>query len=114
VTFEDSEIIPLLEELLPRTFGGGPTDYQLEEEESADGAPCLRLRVRPSVGDVDAEAVAKFFLEEIGKSSEIKRNMAAIWRQTGLLRVVRGEPRRTSSGKILHLVAASSGSGEQG
>jgi hypothetical protein len=114
VTFEDSEIIPLLEELLPRTFGGGPTDYQLEEEESADGAPCLHLRVRPSVGDVDAEAVAKFFLEEIGKSSEIKRNMAAIWRQTGLLRVVRGEPRETSSGKILHLVAASSESGEQG
>jgi hypothetical protein len=114
VTFEDSEIIPLLEELLPRAFGGGPTDYQLEEEESADGAPCLHLRVRPSVGDVDPEAVAEFFLEEIGKSSEIKRNMAAIWRQTGLLRVVGGAPRRTPSGKILHLVAASSKSGEQG
>jgi len=114
VTFEDGEIIPLLEELLPRAFGGGPTDYQLEEEESADGSPCLHLRVRPSVGDVDAEAVAKFFLEEIGKGSEIKHRMADIWRQTGLPRVVRGEPRRTSSGKILHLVAASSKSGEQG
>ena len=112
VTFEDGEIIPLLEEMLPRTFGGGPTDYQLEEEESADGAPRLNLRVRPSVGDIDAEAVVKFFLEEIGKSSEIKRNMAAIWRQAGLLRVVRGEPRRTSSGKILHLMAASFESGE--
>jgi hypothetical protein len=112
VTFEDGEIIPLLEELLPRTFGGGPTDYQLEEQESADGASSLNLRVRPSVGDVDAEAVLRFFLEEIGKSSEIKRNMAAIWRQTGLLRVVRGEPRRTSGGKILHLMAASSECGE--
>jgi len=112
VTFEDSEIIPLLEEMLPRTFGGGPTDYQLEERESADGAPCLQLTVRPSVGDIDAEAVANFFLEEIGKSSEIKRNMAAIWRETGLLRVVRDEPRRTSRGKILHLMAASCESGE--
>jgi hypothetical protein len=106
VTFEDSEIIPLLEEWLPGTFGGGPTDYQLVEEEGADGEPHLCLMVRPSVGDLDTEAVARALIDAIGNGPENKRNMAAYWRRAGTLRVVRGEPYTTGSGKIHHLVTA--------
>ncbi len=105
VTFDDCEIIPLLEEELPRIFGGGPTDYQLVEEEGDCGQPRIRLLVHPSVGDVDPDAVAHAFLEAIGGRSENKRDMAAQWRQAGILRVEREAPRLTSSGKILHLVA---------
>ena len=106
VTFEDTEIIPLLEEVLPRSFGGGPTDYQLIEEEADDGQPRLRLLVHPSVGPIDPAAVSKAFLDAIGSSSKIKRDMAAQWRQAGFLRVERKAPYPTVSGKILHLVAA--------
>ena len=105
VTFEDTDIIPLLEEVLPRSFGGGPADYQLVEEESDDGEPRLRLLVDPSVGPVDPTAVSEAFLDAIGSNSENKRDMAAQWRQTGVLRVERKAPYPTPSGKILHLVA---------
>jgi hypothetical protein len=106
VTFEDTDIIPLLEEVLPRSFGGGPTDYQLVEEEADDGEPRLRLLVDPSVGPVDPTAVSKAFLDAIGSNSENKRDMVAQWRQAGVLRVERKAPYPTPSGKILHLVAA--------
>lgn len=108
VTFEDTNIIPLLEEVLPRSFGGGPTDYQLVEEEADDGEPRLRLLVDPSVGPLDLTVVSKAFLEAIGSNSEEKRDMAAQWKQAGLLRVERKTPYPTQSGKILHLVAAPS------
>jgi hypothetical protein len=106
VTFEDTEIIPLLEEVLPRSFGGGPTDYQLLEEETDDGQPRLRLLVHPSIGPIDPAAVSKAFLDAIGSSSEIKWDMVAQWRQAGFLKVERKVPYPTASGKILHLVAA--------
>ena len=107
VTFEDSEIIPLLEEFLPRSFGGGPTDYQLVEDQDDDGWPRLRLLVHPAVGPLDSAAVCKAFLDAIGRSSEHKRNMAAQLRQAGLLHVERKVPRSTTTGKILHVSAAS-------
>jgi hypothetical protein len=106
VTFEDTNIIPLLEEVLPRCFGGGPMDYQLVEEEADDGEPRLRLLVDPSVGSVDPIAVSNAFLEAIGTNSEDKKDMAAQWRQAGVLRVERKAPYPTPSGKILHFVAA--------
>jgi hypothetical protein len=106
VTFEDTEIIPLLEEVLPRSFGGGPTDYQLLEEEADDGQPRLRLLVHPSIGPIDPAAVSKAFLDAIGSSTKIKRDMVAQWKQAGFLKVERKAPYPTASGKILHLVAA--------
>lgn len=106
VTFEDTDIIPFLEEVLPRSFGGGPTDYQLVEEEADDGQPRLRLLVDPSVGPIDPAAVSKAFLDAIGSNSENKKDMAAQWKQGGVLRVERKAPYPTPSGKILHLVAA--------
>lgn len=109
VTFEDTDIIPFLEEVLPRSFGGGPTDYQLVEEEGDDGQPRLRLLVDPSVGPVDPAAVSKAFLDAIGSNSENKRDMAAQWRHVGFLRVERKAPYPTASGKILHLVAIPTG-----
>lgn len=36
MTFLDSDVIRVLEEVLPGRFGGGPTHYQLVEEEDAE------------------------------------------------------------------------------
>jgi hypothetical protein len=105
VTFIDADVIRVLEEVLPRRFGGGPTDYQLVEEEADDGQPRLRLLVHPSIGAVDPGAVSEAFLGAIGQGSRIGAGMALHWRDGGFLRVERAAPRSTPSGKILHLVA---------
>ena len=102
MTFLDTDVIRVLEEVLPRRFGGAPTHYQLVEEESRDGQASLRLFVHPLVGAVDVATVRETFLDAIaGIGAE--RMMPQVWRDAGLLRVERREPFSTSSGKILHL-----------
>ncbi len=93
----------LLEEGLPGRFGGAPTDYQLVEEEAADGPPRLLLLVHPRVGPLDPGAVAEAFLTAISRGSGVERVMGLAWRSAGLLQVERRPPLTTSSGKILHL-----------
>lgn len=103
MTFLDTDVIHVLDELLPARFGGTPTDYQLLEEEDDDGRPRLRLLVRPAVGPLDAQAVVDAFLAGIGGGSGIERVMALQWRQADLLTVERRPPLATPTGKILHL-----------
>jgi hypothetical protein len=44
-----------------RRFGGGPTDYQLLEDETASGHPRLRLLVHPRLPGIDPAVVARVF-----------------------------------------------------
>ncbi len=46
----DADVVHILEEILPRRFGGGATDYQLVEEADAAGQPCLTLLASPPEG----------------------------------------------------------------
>ncbi|UCD96475.1 MAG: hypothetical protein JSV35_00005, partial [Candidatus Bathyarchaeota archaeon] len=62
MNFLDAEIARIMDEVLPVRFGGGPTHYQLVEEEDADGRSHLRLLVHPEVGPVDSGDVAETFL----------------------------------------------------
>jgi hypothetical protein len=103
MTFLDTDVIGVLEEVLPARFGGAPTDYQLVEDEADDGSPRLRLLVHPAVGPLDTEAVSKTFLSAIGAGAGVERVMSLLWRDAGLLRVERLAPRTTASGKVLHL-----------
>jgi hypothetical protein len=99
----DADVIRVLEETLPARFGGGPTDYQLVEEEAADGRPRLRLLVHPALGPLDAAAVAETFLRSVGEGSGVERLVELQWRQAGLPVVERRPPRAAASGKIRHL-----------
>ena len=103
MTFLDTDVIRVLDEVLPARFGGGPTDYQLVEEETADGLPRLRLLMRPEVGPADPAAVAEAFLAAIGPGAGAERIMAQVWRDGQVLRVERRAPLAAASGKILHL-----------
>lgn len=103
MTFMDTDIIRVLEEVLPARFGGAPTDYQLVEEESQDGQPRLRLIVHPALGPLNATEVANALLTAIGAGSGVERVMSLVWRDADLLRVERRVPYTTASGKILHL-----------
>jgi hypothetical protein len=106
VTFEDTDVIAILEEILPRRFGGGPTDYQLVEEIADGGSPRLRLRVHPSLGPLEPGQVSDLFFKSLGAGSPGNRMMALHLQQGNFLSVERKPPHATASGKILHLWAA--------
>jgi hypothetical protein len=114
MAFLDRDVVRVLEEVLPKRFGGGPTDYQLVEEESEQGRPVLRLLVHPDVGPLDAGAVAEAFLQAIGVGSGAERVMAIDWRQAGLPLVERRAPLVTPAGKILHLHQSRPGGPQRG
>jgi hypothetical protein len=100
----DTDLLRVLEEVLPARFGGHPTDYQLVERLDDDrGRPEVRLVVSPSVGAIDPDLVADVFLRSIWNGSGADRVLELQWRMAAMLRIVRERPQRTASGKILHL-----------
>ena len=103
MTFLDTDLIRVLEEVLPARVGGGPTDYQIVEEEDGNGRSRLRLLVHPAVGPVDPATVIDVFLSAIGSGSGAGRVMALQWRAAGLLTVERALPLALPSGKVLHV-----------
>ena len=103
MTFFDSDVIRVLDEVLPRRFGGGPADYQLVDDESDDGAPHVRLLVHPRLGLVDTEAVRQTFLDAIGGGTGVERVMQLVWQEAGLPIVEHASPFATLSGKIQHV-----------
>ncbi len=109
MTFLDTDLIRVLEEVLPARFGGGSTDYQLLETEAGDGRPRLRLLANPSLGALDEKALAEAFLTAIAPGTGTERVMGLVWREAGLVEVERQRPRSTSTGKILHLSTTARG-----
>lgn len=102
MTFLGSELITLVEEVLPGRFGGHPTDYQLVEEEE-EGLPRVRIYVSPRVGPVNEGEIIATILRVLHSYPGSKKMMADRWREAGTLRVVRAEPHSTAAGKILPL-----------
>ena len=103
--FTGSEVLRLVEEVLPGRFGGGPTDYQFVEEEEG-GLSRISLLVSPSVGAVDEPQVLEAVLESLGSAPTATGGhglMAEYWRSAQVLRVVRREPYLTAAAKILPL-----------
>jgi hypothetical protein len=101
VTFLGTELMRLVEEVLPKRFGGHPTDYQLAEEEEG-GLPKVNIVVSPRVGDVDENAVVTAILQAL-RAYPGGDVMSERWEQGQTLRVVRREPYTTASAKILPL-----------
>ncbi len=101
VSFLGTELLRLLEEVLPGRFGGSPTDYQLVEEEEG-GLPKVNIVVSPRVGDVDENTVVTAVFQALQPypGGDI---MSDAWLQGNTLRVVRREPYTTASAKILPL-----------
>jgi len=101
VTFLGTELLKLVDEILPKSFGGSPTDYQFVEEE-VEGITKVNLVVSPRVGQIREDRVlAKVF--KVLQSYPGGEVMVAKWRQGDTLRVTRCEPHTTLSSKILPL-----------
>lgn len=101
VTFVGADLFCLLEEVLPKSFGGAVGDYQLVEGQDAQGLPRYSLMVSPEIGPVDEKALVAVFLKELGKMKNHYRFMADLWAQADVLRVKRCRPLPTGRGKVL-------------
>jgi hypothetical protein len=103
MTLVGSEMIRVLEEVLPARFGGSSLDYQLSEEEDHQGFTRLWLIVSPRIAVADETGVIRTVLDALAASSVSADYARAIWAQAGTLRVKRAEPVWTARGKFLPL-----------
>jgi hypothetical protein len=112
VTLVGSEMVSVLEEVLPARFGGSPLDYQLLEEEDDRGFTQLSLLVNPRVKLADETAVVEAVLEALRRNGGAADVAQAIWGKAKTLKVKRMEPFWTARGKLfpLHLVRRVEGS----
>ncbi len=98
--FLGSDLLSLVEEILPDHFGGHPTDYQFVEEQ-IDGLSKVSIIIRPNVGQVNAAEVVDTIIGCLGAHKGGYEMMAECWRQVHTLQVVRRAPHHTFTGKIL-------------
>jgi hypothetical protein len=103
MTFFDTDVIRVLDEVLPARLGGVPTDYPLLGEEADDGRPQLRLLVHPRLGPLNADAITECFLTAIGSALTVEQVMSSLRRDAKVLYADRRIPQGTDAGKILHL-----------
>ena len=107
ITLLGNDLVRILEEELPRHFGGRPGDFQLAERDGARQTE-VDLRVSPRLAGIAPDLVRDYFFQQIrGKQG----GMPAEWvlKQSDALRVVVEEPIATGSGKVhpLRLLGAS-------
>jgi len=108
-----SDIVNLVEEVLPGNHGGAPTDYQMVEEQRED-LNRVTIVVSPRVGDVNAEVLLKDVLRYLAGCSRGERMMAEQWMDGESLRVVRRHPYATQTGKIPPLRVVALDPGDRG
>jgi hypothetical protein len=101
MTVVRTNLVQILEQVLPARFGGSSTDYQLLEQEGLDSATRLVLRVHPSVGDVDADAVRAAVLAGLRRGHLVSSFMTEMWRRADTVTVSREPPIVTAAGKML-------------
>ena len=99
-TIHVADLQEVLEEVLPRRFGGTSTDYQLLEEQTSGGLPRYVFLVSPEVGAIDERALVRVFREEVGRLRRPYPFMLDQWTQGDAIRVRRERPRFTGRGKL--------------
>ncbi len=101
-----SEMIRILEEVLPERFGGSPLDYQLLEEEDKDGFTRLSLLIHPRLKIQDEREVVNVVLRAMKRSGGTANSVSKVWNQASTFQVKREEPIWTGRGKLMSLHVA--------
>lgn len=99
VTVRGEVLERLVDEVLPRSVGGTPLDFQFAEQDR-DGQGVLVLRVDPGVGRLDDAEVVATVRAEL-RSEEMGRLADEVWAPTDSIRVERTTPVAARSGKTL-------------
>ena len=103
VTLLGNEVQRVLEDVLPRRFGGTVLDYQILEREDAQGFTRVFLIVSPRIQLRDEQEPARVLLDAFRASGARGDSAGSIWQQAGTLQVLRQEPTPTARGKLLPL-----------
>jgi hypothetical protein len=103
VTLIGNEMVRILEEVLPARFGGSPLDYQLLEEEDAQGFTRLYLVIHPRVPIADEPSVVDVVLKALSQSSPMAEAARTAWQGAETIRIRRAEPVWTARGKFMPL-----------
>lgn len=106
VTLVGSDMIRILEEVLPERIGGGPQDYQLVEEEDAKGFSRLALLIHPRVDAPEDGRVIEILLRAIADSGDAGGLASSFWHQAKTFRVRREKPIWTARGKFMPIRSA--------
>ncbi len=102
VTLVGSDMLYVLEEVLPSRYGGSPLDYQLLEEEDQQGFTRLRLLVSPKIQLKNESHVIETVLEALKRRGAGPQALE-LWKQAETLRIKRQEPIVTDRGKFAPL-----------
>lgn len=97
------DLLNILEDFLPRRFGGTALDYQLMEEEDQQGLTTISLIINPTIPIRDEAAVISALLAAMRAQSPASAAAGETWCQSGNLRVKRMHPVLTARGKLLPL-----------
>ncbi len=100
MTFMVSDLIQIVEEVLPAKYGGNSTDYQALEKSNGNEMSFISIAVSPRVGPVNESDLVKTVIKELGKGRDSRRLMAEVWSKAGTIRVQRMDPIPTKRGKI--------------
>jgi hypothetical protein len=103
VSLIGTDMIRILQEVLPARFGGSPLDYQLLEEEDEQGFTRLSLLVSPKLEIADENAIIEAVWTALGHDHLGNDLAQALWRQAQMLQVKRMEPIWTARGKLMPL-----------
>ena len=103
VTLIGSDMIRILEEVLPAKFGGTALSYQMVEDEDRQGFTRLNLLISPSVQLTDEREVIDTTLDALGRTSVAADMARGYWASAGSFRVVRREPLVSSRGKQMQM-----------
>jgi len=106
VTLVGSEMVKILEEVLPWRFGGSALDFQLVEEEDENGLTRLTILVDPALDIPDDQAVITALLEAVKAGSVAGALAQSFWQQAQTFRVRREAPVWTARGKLPSLRTA--------
>jgi len=103
MTMLNSDILRIVEEVLPARFGGSMTDYQILEEEDEGGVTSVKLLVSPELGGLDEKKILSVLVQELraaGKGGGSSNLSLDVWVQNNTLKIVREYPKTTAVGKI--------------
>jgi len=106
ITLVGTDLLRILEQVLPSRLGGAPGDYQLVETEGQNQTKIV-LRASPRIPGLTPERVRECFLKEL--RSCFGGSLAdRTWRHAGALEVAIAEPFATRTGKVppLHLLGS--------
>ena len=103
MTFIGTDMVRIIEEVLPAKFGGASTDYQVVEEEDEQGHTRMSVIASPELGAIDEAELIKTVLTELSRGTDTERIMAQVWAQAKTLRVQRRQPFVTARGKLMPL-----------